>query len=122
MSVRLAMNRFMLCLFGVALAASSAAQDGPLECNIGPVTKSYGTTTWLVYSCNDTKSVVVISAPGSAASPFYFVFSPEGAQYYLRGEGMGSKPATDAALHELQSLSTKDVQALLRETKAAAKP
>jgi hypothetical protein len=115
------MNRFILCLFGFALAADSAAQDAPLQCNIGPVTKIYGAAPWLVYSCNDAKSVVVISAPGSAASPFYFIFSPEGAEYHLRGEGTGSKPATDAALHELQSLSTKDIQALLRETKAAAK-
>jgi hypothetical protein len=115
------MNRSILCLFGVALAAISAGQDAPLQCNIGPVTKTYGSTPWLVYSCSDLKSVVLVSAPGSAASPFYFIFSPEGAAYHLRGEGTGSKPATDAALNELQSLSLKDIQALLRETKAAAK-
>lgn len=114
------MDRFIFCLLGLVLAGASIGQDAPLQCNIGPVTKVYGSTSWLVYSCNDAKSVVVVSAPGSAASPFYFFFHPEGAAYHLTGEGTGSKAATDAALHELQSLSRRDIQALLRETKAAA--
>jgi hypothetical protein len=115
------MNRFIFCIFGLALAASGAGQDTPLQCNIGPITKVYGSAPWLVYSCNDAKSVVLISAPGSAASPFYFIFSPEGSGYHLRGEGTGSKVVTDAALHDLQNLSARDIQALLRETKGAAK-
>lgn len=54
--------------------------------------------------------------------PFYFIFSLEGTAYRLRGEGTGSKPATDAALKDLQTLSTADIQGLRRETIAVKKP
>ena len=54
--------------------------------------------------------------------PFYFSFSLEGATYKLRGEGTGSKAATDAALKDLQALSAGDIQALRRETLAVKKP
>lgn len=85
------MDKVIFCLLGLSLAGSSAGQEAPLQCSIGPVTKVYGSTPWLVYSCNDASSVVVVSAPGSAASPFYFFFHPDGAGYHLTGEGPGSK-------------------------------
>ena len=58
----------------------------PLQCDIGPITKEFGSVPWLLYSCDDGKSLVVISAPGSPAAPFYFMFSPEGRGYHLSGE------------------------------------
>ena len=84
--------------------------------------KVFGSAPWLVYSCNDASSVVLVAAPGSPAMPFYFAFTLEGTAYRLRGEGTGSKAVTDAALKELQNLSAADLQSLRRETIAVKKP
>jgi hypothetical protein len=113
------MKHWLLSLVAVPLVANAAP---PLNCDVGPVTKVFGSVPWLVYSCNDATSVVLVSAPGSPAMPFYFSFSLEGTTYRLRGEGTGSKAATDAALKDLQALSTGDIQALRRETLAVKKP
>jgi hypothetical protein len=103
-------------LLYLILAAPVIAAAAPLQCDIGPVTKVFGTVPWLLYSCDDGKSLVVVSAPGSAAAPFYFFFSPEGRGYHLRGEGTGSKTLTDAALKELQVLSREDIAGLVAQT------
>jgi hypothetical protein len=113
------MKRWLLSLAALPLVANAAA---PLQCDVGPVTKMFGSVPWLVYSCNDASSVVLVSAPGSPAMPFYFIFSLEGTAYRLRGEGTGSKAATDAALKDLRTLSTADIQGLRRETIAVKTP
>src|ERR1700684_2584411 len=107
------MKRQLLFLAFVAPVLVGAA---PLQCDIGPITKVFGTVPWLLYSCDDGKSLVVVSAPGSAGAPFYFFFSPEGRGYHLRGEGTGSKTLTDAALKELQVLSREDITGLVAQT------
>jgi hypothetical protein len=107
------MKRYLLCL---ALAGPIVVAAAPPQCDIGPITKVFGSVPWLLYSCDDGKSLVVVSAPGSAAAPFYFMFSPEGRGYHLRGEGSGSKALTDAALKELQVLSDKDIAGLVGQT------
>jgi hypothetical protein len=112
-------KRWLLILLPLSPAAIAAV---PLQCDVGPVTRVFGSTSWLVYSCSDRTSVVVLSAPGNPASSFYFVLSLEGTNYRVRGEGTGSKAATDAALKELQALSRRDVEALVRETKAMRTP
>ncbi len=89
----------------------------PLKCDIGPVTKTYGKTQWLVYSCSDERTVVIVSAPGNPAMPFYFAFYPKGNAYQLSGEGTGRKDATSAAFDELKALSEQDIAALIEETK-----
>ena len=102
-----------------ALSSTTAAQTAaPLKCNIGPIAKTYGATQWQVYSCNDQRTVVILSAPGNPAAPFYFMFSPGKDGYRLQGEGTGSKDATAAAYKELQALSAADIVALIEQTKA----
>jgi hypothetical protein len=107
------MKRHLLFLI---LAAPFVVAAAPLQCDIGPITKVFGSVPWLLYSCDDGKSLVVVSAPGSQAAPFYFFFSPEGSGYHLRGEGTGSKPLTDAAYKELEGLGNKDIADLVRQT------
>ncbi|HSC47383.1 MAG TPA: lipocalin family protein [Gammaproteobacteria bacterium] len=117
-----ALIRFMLLM---ALApthpviAGTPADAGwnPLNCDVGPVNKTYGSAPWLVYSCHDDRSLTFVSAPGSPAMPFYFVLYVKEGQYRLTGEGTGDKKVTDAALAELQKLSATDVAALIVETK-----
>jgi hypothetical protein len=111
------MKRWLLTIAAMPLVATAAA---PLQCDVGPVTKVFGAVPWLVYSCEDATSLLLISAPGSPASPFYFILSLEGGSYRLRGDGTGSKTATDATLKDLEALSASDIQALRRETIAAA--
>ena len=81
------------------------------------MTKTYGGTKWLVYSCDDNRTVVIVAAPGSPAMPFYFMFYPTKDGYHLYGEGTGNKDATDAAEHDLSALSEPDITALIAETK-----
>jgi hypothetical protein len=93
----------------------------PLNCDVGPVTRTLGGAPWLVYSCNDLTTVIVVSAPGSPAAPFYFSLSFESGSYRIRGEGTGAKAVTDAALRQLQSLSMVDIHALRSATIARAR-
>lgn len=110
--------RVLLCL---GLFGLSGAYAGSLHCDVGPITKTFGSVPWLLYSCSDGKSLVVVSAPGNPAMPFYFFLSPQGSGYSLHGEGTGAKSVTDAALKELQTLRPKDIAVLIRETKDVKK-
>jgi len=111
-------------LFSVVLNPLSAiAEDeDSFECNIGPVTKTYGQAQWLVYSCNDDKTLVIVSAPGNPATPFYFTLLPTDAGHRLFGEGTGKKEATAAAFEQLKSLSEDDIANVIKETKEAKAP
>jgi hypothetical protein len=110
-----------LC-FAAASIASISLRTTPvsaqrMKCEIGPVTKTYGSAQWLVYSCDDAKSIVLVSAPGNPATPFYFMFYPVGSNYQLEGEGTGDKNSTAAAFGDLKQLSADDITALIKETK-----
>ena len=77
----------------------------------------FGGTKWLVLSCDDQASMVVVSAQGNPASPFYFMVSPNGGSYSVSGEGNGDKAASDAAGADLSKLSPSDLALLLDATK-----
>jgi hypothetical protein len=84
------------------------------------VLKTYGGSQWNVYGCNDGRSVAVISAPGSAAMPFYFFFAWGSDGMELHGEGTGNTQATDAAFKDLKPLTETGVAALFQEATAAS--
>ena len=111
-------------LFGVVLNPlfAVAEDEDTFNCTIGPITKTFGQAQWLVYSCNDDKTVVIVSAPGSPAMPFYFTFLPTDAGHRLFGEGTGNKEATAAAFEQLKSLSEDDIANVIKETKEAKAP
>lgn len=97
------------------------ADDVPtLKCEVGPVIKQYGGTDWRVYSCDDNSSLVIVTAPGNPAAPFYFFYKHSGNGYELHGEGTGDKSLTDAASHDLQSLTDDQIVSLLLETQKAS--
>jgi len=104
-----------------AFPASAQAQKPQLACERGPVTKTYGKSQWLVYSCSDERTLVFISAPGSPAFPFYFSYFPEKSGYRLAGEGTGDKAATAAANKELEALTPAAIGALIQETRLKAR-
>jgi hypothetical protein len=76
---------------------------------------------WLVYACSDNKSVVVVSASGSPAGPFYFMLFQKQGRYVVVGEGTGPKVVTDRAYAELVRLTDPEIQALLASAKQATK-
>lgn len=98
-------------------AAEVAQKESPLQCNVGPLKRTFGGHPWLVYSCSDGATLVVVSDSGNPASPFYFVLHPKGARYEMAGEGNGSKQASSAAFEELKRLSATDIAAMLAATK-----
>ena len=113
--------------FGALFAASVAASAegaGPaapqLRCEIGPVIRHFGGTDWLVYSCDDGRSMVVVSTEKNPAAPFYFLLTPASAGYRIDGEGNGNKQASDAAGDDLARMSAADFINLLAETRRAA--
>jgi len=90
-------------------------------CFTGPAVRTFGYTTWNVYSCGDPDSIAIVSAPGSPAMPFYFMISRKDGKRRLVGEGTGDKEATSAAANELRQLieSEAEIGALIEETIAA---
>lgn len=112
-----------LAMMGLTLIASTScasSTDKPpaLDCKVGPLHKTYGKTEWLVYACDDSRSVVIVSDQGNPASPFYFILyvKPDG-DMQLYGEGNGKKPSTQAAFDELKKLSQGDVAALVEQAR-----
>ncbi|MBM7123577.1 hypothetical protein [Dyella kyungheensis] len=101
-------------LLPISAQASSAAPK--LKCVTGPVAKQYGKTPWLVYGCEDGKSVLIVSAPANKAVRFSFTFIADEDGYALHGEGQGDKKVTDAAYQDLNAMSESDIAALVSET------
>ena len=117
------MPSIILALMFAQVATQSELQQKPsLQCDRGPLRKSYGGSPWVVYGCSDSMTLVVVADAGNPASPFYFVIYPKDGKYDMYGEGTGSKSASDAAFEDLKKLSPSNIVALLHETKATAKP
>jgi hypothetical protein len=118
------MKHLLIALALFLMAGQCLAAESPtLRCDVGPVTKVFGKTNWLAYSCSDRTSIVFIAAPGSVAAPFYFFLHRWNGTYQAQGEGNGNKQATDAAYVQIKALTVPQVTAIIGETiKAAAKP
>ena len=108
-----------LCWSAGAVFGQPAASAAPLDCGLGPVSKTFGGVSWLVYACSDRRSVVLMSAPGSPAMPFYFMFSADGSRHRLIGEGTGNKVVTDRAYRELQALPEAEIRKLFVQAESA---
>ena len=120
------MNRFsraLVLLFVTASTVPAFAEDTSppkLNCQAGPLHRSYAKGEWLLYACDDGRSLVAVTDKGNPAMPFYFMFyvRPDG-EMTLHGEGEGDKAATQAAFDELKTLTQDDVAALVRDANAA---
>ena len=93
-----------------------SAEQSALNCDIGPLKKTYGNTPWLVYSCTDNETIVIVSDAGSPAMPFVFSFHKKDNGYHLTGEGTGNKQATNAAYTELSKLTEPNLLQLITHT------
>lgn len=115
----LAHGSFLLASIGV-FSGSASATEPKMKCEIGPVPKQFGKSSWLVYGCEDSKSVRIVSAPSNKAVRFHFSFIADEDGYSLHGEGQGDRRVTDAAYQELNAMSESGVAALVSEANAAA--
>jgi hypothetical protein len=114
------------------IAGASYATDAPttsdqpakpkLSCTSGPLKKTYGGSEWLLYACDDSRSLVVVTQEGNPAAPFYFIFlvTPDGGMK-LNGEGNGDRHASDLAFAELKVLTTSDVSVLVTQAQDAGR-
>jgi hypothetical protein len=113
--------RILISITLVAVSAIALADEKrSMECVVGPFTKTFGKTEWLVYGCGDGRSVLVVPAPGNPAMQFYFLLSPQDEEVEIHGEGMGSKDATEAAYKDLEKLSVEQIAALYSESQRKA--
>ena len=105
---------------GPAWASTSAEAERPpeLNCEVGPLHKTYGQTAWLVYACNDSRSVLIVSDNGNPSIPFYFILyvKPDG-EMKLHGEGTGNEAATKVAFDEIKTLTRLDVAGLVEQAR-----
>ena len=110
-----------LCVASHVCSAEDASAAPALSCQSGPVKRTFGATSWDVYGCDDGHSVVVVTAAGNPATPFYFFFSWTAEGFDLRGEGPGNKRLTDAAFEDLKKLTDVDIAHLHQQAGAASK-
>ena len=93
-----------------------AAGDPRLSCYVGPIKKTFGGNDWLVYSCSDGRSLIIVSAVGNPAMPFVFALMANEEGFRLSGEGTGNKEVSQAAFDALRTLSPGDIAALVAQT------
>lgn len=108
----------LMSALGSPCAFAQEAAAPRLDCEIGPVQKTFGAVPWLVFACSDDKSLVIVSAPGNEGNPFFFKMYVKDGQRHVVGEGAGSKKFTAAAYDELVKLSEADVAALISAANA----
>jgi len=108
-------------LTSVTAHGEEAAPKQTLSCEFGPVPKTYGETSWLVYTCDDGQSVLIVAAPGGPAAPFMFRFRAGEDGYVLQSQGSGDKEFTTAAFGDLKVMSVQDIEELISLTEAHVK-
>lgn len=86
------MIRWALLSLAVFTSAADAGAQTPagapsMQCDVGPISKSYGGSNWLVYGCVDGQTLVFITPQGEPAFPFYFLSFPRDGERRLYGEG-----------------------------------
>jgi len=107
-------------LLGLTATACFAGEGPSIRCDIGPVSKDFGKSQWLAYSCSDRTSLMFIAAPDNPAAPLYVFLHLRGGAYQLQSEGAGDKAASNAALVQLRALTTSQLTAILKETVTVA--
>ena|SRR5882757_105972 len=111
----------LLVAITVCIPLQAVAQTAPLECTVGPITKSFGGSKWLVSSCSDDRTMTLMAMNDSPAFPCFIVVAPSPDGYKIDGRGNGDQQATKAAMAELAALSVADIHAMIAETKQPQK-
>jgi hypothetical protein len=105
----------------LCLPLPAGAQAAPMDCTVGPVIKSFGGSKWLVNSCSDGRTVILMAMNDSPAFPCFIKMEPLTEGYNINARGKGDKQATNAAMDELAALSVADIEGMIDETKQLQK-
>jgi hypothetical protein len=105
---------------GVAAPApASATEAAKLECKTGPAKRRYGGTLWLVYACNDGRSLAFRPDQNNPNNTAKFVLRWTGAQYELEGDP-GDKPEiAERAYDEIADMTERQISSLIAAAKSA---
>lgn len=102
-----------------ASAAPALAADAPkLECKIGPAKRRFGGTLWLVFACNDNRSLAFRPEQNNPNSTAKFVLRWTGAQYELEGDPGDKADVAERAYNEIADLTERQIDALIAAAKA----
>lgn len=109
-----------IALAGILAAAPVVAQqsEGGLTCKTGPVTQDFGGTHWVVYSCSDKQTVIIVAPPENPAAPQFFTVRPDGSGVLASGEGSGKQEYSSKAFAEVVKLKAADLANLIERTRA----
>ena len=110
----------MVAILG-CLPLPAGAQTAPMDCTIGPIIKTFGGSKWVVNSCADGRTVILMATNDSPAFPCFIEIAPSPKGYSIDGRGKGDKQATNAAMDELGALSVADIHGMIDETKQLQK-
>jgi hypothetical protein len=115
------MNRYCLALAlaFVGLAAEAGPRQ-PLQCQKGPASVLLAESRWLVYACEDGRSIVLVASPGSKASPSYIsVLVQANDEFDASAEGTGDKGAMEGATRKLRDIGRDGISRLFAQASAA---
>jgi hypothetical protein len=121
MRISLLAASMILLSIAYSQAAPTAPAQQPLNCDVGPLEKTIAESTWLLYSCGDGSTLVLITPQGSKAFPFVFSLYRTATGYRVSGEGTGPKSATDPVAEALNALTPQNVATLIEQTKRVKK-
>lgn len=107
-----------LLMAGPVFAASHPGKQENIACKTGPVARTYGGQSWLVYSCADRRSIMVVSNHGDSPTA-YIMLSPARGHVEVIGEGWGTGTEGNAAFAELKGMSARQLGILVAETRRA---
>ena len=111
----------LMVAVAICLPLPAGAQTAPMDCTVGPVIKTFGGSKWVVNSCSDGRTVVLMATNDSPAFPCFIKIEPLTEGYNINGRGKGDKQATNAAMDELAALSVADIHGMIGETKQLQK-
>ncbi len=112
----------LLVAIAICLPLLAGAQTEPMDCRIGPLIKTFGGSKWVVNSCTDGRTVILMATDDSPAFPCFIMIEPSTRGYNIDGRGKGDRQATNAAMDELAALSVADIEGIIDETKRVQKP
>jgi hypothetical protein len=111
----------LLVAIAICLPLPVGAQTAPMDCTVGPIIKTFAGSKWVVNSCIDGRTVVLMAMNDSPAFPCFIKMEPSTEGYNINGRGKGDKQATNAAMDELAALSVADIEGMIDETKQLQK-
>src|SRR5690348_9204424 len=109
----------LLLLLTAPVFAAGHGEKDAVDCKAGPLTKTYGGLSWLVYGCTDQRSILVVSNHGEPTTSEYIMLAPASHGVQVVSEGWGDTGVGNAAFEQLKRMSAKDLGALVAEASRA---